>query len=82
MLWEQYRVASGRSANTEREEALFTSMKNSTNQTSNHHPNNIMSNILIRHQAKNKTDNLTTFERKASYIHGTYEGIKNTKKIH
>ena len=58
MLWEQYRVASGRSANTEREEALFTSMKNNTNQTSDHHPNNIISNILICHHAKNKTDNL------------------------
>ena len=30
---EQYGIVSGRSANSEREEALFTSMKNNTNQT-------------------------------------------------
>ena len=44
---EQYRIVSGRSANSEREEALFTSMKNNTNQTSNHHPNNIISKISL-----------------------------------
>ena len=77
---EQYRIVSGRSANSEREEALFTSMKNNTNQTSNHHPNNIISNILIRHQAKNKIDNSTSVERKTSYIHNIYDSIKNTQK--
>ena len=77
---EQYRIVSGRSANSEREEALFTSMKNNTNQTSNHHPNKIISNILIRHQAKNKIDNSTSVERKTSYIHNIYDSIKNTPK--
>ena len=38
---EQYRIVSGRFANSEGEKALFTSMKNNTNQTSNHHPNKI-----------------------------------------
>ena len=51
-------------------------MKNNTNQTSNHHPNN----ILIRHQAKNKIDNFTSVERKTSYIHDIYDGIKKTQK--
>ena len=55
-------------------------MKNDTNQTSNHHPNNIISNILIRHQAKNKIDNSTSVERKTSYIHNIYDSIKNTQK--
>ena len=77
---EQYGIVSGRSANSEREEALFTSMKNNTNQTSNHHPNNIISNILIRHQAKNKIDNFTYVETKTSYIHDIYDGITNMQK--
>ena len=41
---EQYQIESGRSENSEREEALFTSMKIKTNQTSNHH-HTIISNI-------------------------------------
>ena len=77
---EQYRIVSGRSANSEREEALFTSMKNNTNQTSNQHSNNIISNILIRRQAKNKIDNFTSVERKPSYIHDIYDSITNTQK--
>ena len=55
-------------------------MKNNTNQASNHHPNNIISNILICHQAKNKTDNFTSVDRKTSYIHDIYDSIKNTQK--
>ena len=51
-------------------------MKNNTNQTSNHHPNNIVSNILIRHQAKNKICNFSSVERKASYVHNTGDSIK------
>ena len=78
---EQYRIVSGRSANAEREEALFTSMKNNTSQTSNHHTNNIISNILIRHQAKNKIGNFTSVKRKTSYIHDIYDGIKKNSLI-
>ena len=77
---EQYRIVSGRSTNSEREEALFTSMKNSTNHTSNHHHNNIISNILIRHKGKNKIDNFTSLKRKIFYIHDIYDNIKNTQK--
>ena len=44
---EQYRIVSGRTESSEREE--ITSMKNNINQTSNHHPSNIVSNILTRH---------------------------------
>ena len=43
---KQYRIISGCSPNSEGEEALFTSVKNNTNQTSNHHPNNIISNFI------------------------------------
>ena len=55
-------------------------MKNNTNQTSNHHPNNIISNILVRHQAKYKIANFTSVERKTSYLHDIYDSIKNTQK--
>ena len=44
---EQYRIVSGRTESSEREE--ITSMKNNINQTSNHHPSNIVSNILTCH---------------------------------
>ena len=68
------------SANSEREKALFASMKNNANQASNHHPNNIISNILVCHQAKNKIENSTSVERKTSYIHNIYDNIKNAQK--
>ena len=61
---------------------VLQTLKNNTNQTSNHHPNNIISNILIRRQAKNKNDNFTSVERKTSYIHDIYDIIKNTQKVH
>ena len=48
---EQYRVFSGRSANTEKEEATFNTLKTFTNLTSNHHPQNIIFNSLVRLQA-------------------------------
>ena len=49
---EQYRVFSGRSANSEKEEALFNTLKTFTNLTSNHHPQNCIFNSLVRLQAK------------------------------
>ena len=55
-------------------------MKNNTNQTSSHHPNDIVFNISIRHQAKIKIDNFTIVERKKSYIHNIYKVIRNTQK--
>ena len=55
-------------------------MKNNTNQASNHHLNNNISNDLICHQAKNKIDNFTSVERKISYIHDIYDSIKNKNK--
>ena len=49
-------------------------MKNNINQTSNHHPSNIISNILI--------GRFSAVKRKTSYIHNIYEGIKKTQKNH
>ena len=49
---EQYRLFSGRSSNTEKEEAQFNALKTFTNLTSNHHPEKVIFNSLIRLQAK------------------------------
>ena len=49
---QQYRVTSRRTSNTESEEATYNSLKTFTNLTSNHHPDHIVLNALIRTQAK------------------------------
>ena len=48
---EQYRLFSGRSSNTEKKETVFNTLKKFTNLTSNHHPNNVIYNTLVRIQA-------------------------------
>ena len=48
----QYRIVSGRTANTEKEEATLNSLKTFTNITSNHHFDQVVTNALIRTQAK------------------------------
>ena len=48
----QYRIVSGRTANTEKEQATFNSLKTFTNITSNHHSDQVVTNALIRTQAK------------------------------
>ncbi|XP_057299871.1 uncharacterized protein LOC130630393 [Hydractinia symbiolongicarpus] len=47
----QLRLVSGRTANTEKEEASFNPIKTVTKLTSNNHPENIICNALIRMQA-------------------------------
>ena len=49
---EQYQIFSGRSSNTEKEEAQFNALKTFTNLTSNHHPENAIFTSIIRLQAK------------------------------
>ena len=49
---QEYRVISGRTSNTESEEATFNRVKTSTNLTSNHHLDHIVLNVIIRTQAK------------------------------
>ena len=48
----QFRLFSGRTANTEKEEAMFTAMKRDRNNSSNFQPNNVMKNIIIRAQGQ------------------------------
>ena len=43
----QYCIVSGRCANTEKEEAIFTSIKTDTKLTSNFHSDQTVSNIFI-----------------------------------
>ena len=49
---EQYRLFTGRSSNTEKEEAQFNAPKTFINLTSNHHPENVIFNSIIRLPAK------------------------------
>ena len=78
---EQHRTVSGRTSNTEKEEATFNSNKLATNFASNHHPNNI-TNALIRLQEKDAlNENQTTPEResKITKMYGSIKGnFKNT----
>ena len=73
---------SGRTSNTEKEEATFNSIKVATNLASNRHPNNIIANALIRLQAKDAlNENQTTPEResKITKMYGSIKGnFKNT----
>ena len=48
---EQYRLFSGRSSNTVKEEAVFNTSKKFTSLTSNHHPDNMIYNALVRIKA-------------------------------
>ena len=43
---------SGRSANTEKEEATFNTLKTFSNLIFNHHPQNVIFHLLVRLQAK------------------------------
>ena len=48
----QHRVVSGHTANSEKEESTFNSLKTFTNITSNHHSDQVVTNALIRTQVK------------------------------
>ena len=77
---EQYRIVSGRTANTEREEAMFTNIKTFANETSNHQPENIISNAVIRYQAKRKLEGVASITSTASYVNRLYEPISKAHK--
>ena len=76
---QQYRIISGRTANTEKEEAMFTTIKNNTNLTSNHHPYNIISNVIIRYQAKEKLE-VNKINKEVSVITELHQPIKKLQK--
>ena len=47
-----FRIVSGKSANTEQEERVFNTLKNITSNTSNHHPEHVLLNSIIRLQVR------------------------------
>ena len=77
---EQYRIESGRTANTEREEAMFTNIKLFSNETTNHQPENILSNAVIRYKAKRKLEDIASVKNTASYVNRLYEPIWKVHK--
>ena len=70
-----FRLFSGRTANTEKEETMFTSMKRDTNNSSNFHADNLMKNIIIRAQARSKIEH-TSRKSNQSYLYNLYSPIK------
>ena len=67
---EQYRLFSGLSTNTEKEEATFNKIRVFTNHTSNHHPENLILNAAIRLNQKSisKESNLSHIYRPINTI--------------
>ena len=49
---DQCRIINGRSSNTESDERYFHTIKDISNNTSNHHPDNVISNAFIRCQVR------------------------------
>ena len=75
----QYRMISSRTANTEKEKSMFTTIKNNTNLSSTHHPDNIISNVIIRYQAKEKLE-VKKINKEDSAITELYQPIKKLQK--
>ena len=73
---EQYRLFSGRSINTEKEEATFHHLKVSSNLTSNHHPDHVISNAMIRLQVRNKLNEHDAITENDSHLNKLYLPIK------
>ena len=75
----RYRIVSGASANTEKEEVMFTSIKTDTKLTSNFHSDQLVSNIIIWLQAREVLNNGNANNKyKNSYFHAIYRPIKFT----
>ena len=58
---------------------MFTTIKNNTNLTSNRHPEKIISNVIIRHQA-NENLEVKKRNKEVSVITKLHQPIKNYKK--
>ena len=77
---EQYRLFSGRSPNTEKEEATFNKIKVYTDLTSNHHPENLTLNAVILLQVNEEfSQKLISKENNLSHVyHPIKESFSNT----
>ena len=76
---EQYGLFSGGISNTKKEETTFKSIKLFTNLTSNHHPNNILINALIRLECRDLLNNYP-LSKQESKITNLYVEIKKNLK--
>ena len=76
----QYRILSGRAANTEKEEVFFTNITTDTKLTSNYHPENLVTNAIVRAQARKSFSPSGKLLRKESYIHNYYKPLQKTQK--
>ena len=74
---DQYRIIDGRSANTENEERCFNFIKTVSKGTSNHHPDNIISNAFIRSQVRKGLEDNTIMDTEST-ISFLYKEIRLT----
>ncbi|XP_047134481.1 uncharacterized protein LOC101239424 [Hydra vulgaris] len=80
---EQFRLFSGRSCNSEKQEAFFHPLKEFTNLTSNRNPDNIILNNIIRIQSKKLLNNEeNNSQLKESKLYHLYSSIKQLYKNH
>ena len=76
-LW--YHIVSGRSANIEKEEVMFRSFKTNTKLPSNFYSHQLVSNIVIRLQAREILHNGKLDSKyKNAYLHAVSRPIKVT----
>ena len=73
---DQYRIVDGRTSNTESEERTFNFAKKISNDTSNHHPDNVISNIFIRAQVRETFIGSSNVIRDEAQISKMYEPIR------
>ena len=78
---QPYRLVSGRTSNTESEEATFNAIKVATNLTSNHHPPNVIVNALIRLQAKDQLNENQLTPDKESKLNTCTTQLNSSSKI-
>ena len=78
---QQYRIFSGRLANTEKEEATFNFIKKATNLASNHHPANVIANAMIKMEPRKIImDGHSETEKTESKLTTIYQPIKSVLK--
>ena len=63
-----FRLVSLRSINAEAQERVFGQMKQITKATSNNHPNNVITNVLIRMKEEGNSKNTNTLETQESEV--------------
>ena len=71
------RIFCGCTINTEKEEATFNKLKTSTNLTSNHHSDHILTNAIVRLQMQKELNGEHIQERE-SMIHKIYQDIRKS----